>query len=457
MNQERRKAGREEVGLARIVPQTRLLLCLLVLSLPLAGGAALPPAAFTGTLAAVAILAVVAVFDARQGRASLAAVAVALPELVRLQKDREGEIELRVRDEHKRGRLLRLGLALPPEFRSPHETLLAEIPRDAAVSRTRWLCTPTRRGRYALDRCYFESPSPLRLWRIRGSSPARTELRVYPNLFDERKNVAALFLNRGHFGVHVRRQAGQGREFEKLREYVHGDSFGDIHWKASAKRSHPVTKVFQIERTQEIYVVLDASRLSAREQGAQAAFERFVTAALVLGFAAEQQGDAFGLVTFDEKVRAFVRAKAGKDHFAACRDALYTLQPRIVSPDFEELFSFLRVTLRRRALLLILTALDDPMLADSFAANVGLVCRQHLVLVSMLKPRGAGPVFARGGDVAALDDIYRQLGGHFLWHKLRELGKVLQRRSVGLSLLDNERLSAELVAQYLSVKARQLL
>ena len=43
-----------------------------------------------------------------------------------------------------------------------------------------------------------------------------------------------------------------------------GDSLGDVHWKATAKRGHPVTKEFQIERTQEVYCIIDASRLSAR-------------------------------------------------------------------------------------------------------------------------------------------------------------------------------------------------
>ena len=57
---------------------------------------------------------------------------------------------------------------------------------------------------------------------------------------------------------------GKGREFEKLREYVRGDSLNDIHWKATAKRGHPVTKEYQIERTQEVYIAIDASRMSGR-------------------------------------------------------------------------------------------------------------------------------------------------------------------------------------------------
>ena len=181
-----------------------------------------------------------------------------------------------------------------------------------------------------------------------------------------------------------------------------------------------------------------------------------MTAALVLGLAAEQQGDFFGLLTFTDKVEKFVRAKNGQAHYSACRDALYTLQPRIVTPDFDELCTFIRLRLRRRALLVVLTALDDPALAESFVRNLDLIRRQHLVLVNMLQPPGATPLFT-SPDVAATDDLYSQLGGHLRWHSLRELQKVLQRRGVRFSLLGNERLSAELVSQYLSVKQRQLI
>src|SRR5690606_8645271 len=101
------------------------------------------------------------------------------------------------------------------------------------------------------------------LWAVRGSSACEIELRVYPDLSKERKTVAAFFLNRGMFGLHAHRMVGRGREFERLREYMPGDSYDEIHWKATARRGTPITKVFQVERTQEVYVVIDASRLTS--------------------------------------------------------------------------------------------------------------------------------------------------------------------------------------------------
>jgi len=444
-----------------IVPRFRLLFWVAAVVLPFALiGAVSPPAARVSLLCIGGLLAVVLADAIGAGR-SLAGIGVTLPAIARMSRDREAKLELRIRNERQRQRHLRVALAWPREIRTASETLDALLPAQSEWSRLAWPCTPLKRGNYGFDAAYVEGSSPFGFWGVRKILPVQSEIRVYPNLLNERKSLAALFLNRGAFGVHAQRQVGRGRDFEKLREYIPGDDYHEIHWKATARRGKPITKVFQIEKTQEIYVVLDASRLSARAAGQNdgngtSTLERFVTAALVLGLAAERQGDLFGLVTFTDKVEKFVRAKNGKNHYSTCRDALYTLEPKIATPDFDELCTFIRLRLRRRALLVFLTALDDPALAESFVRNLDLIRRQHLVLVNMLQMPGVKPLFT-DPDVAVLDDMYGRLGGHLQWQKLRELQKVLQRRGIQFSLLNNERLSAELVSQYLSVKQRQLL
>jgi uncharacterized protein (DUF58 family) len=465
-----------------IVPRFRLLFWVAVVVLPFALMGAVSPPAIGVSLLCIGGLAALALADAIGAGKSLAGIGVELPPIARMSKDREAKLELRIRNERQRQRHLRVALAWPREVQAASESLDVLLPAQSEWSRLAWTCTPRKGGNYRFDAAYVEGRSPFGFWGVRKTLPVRSELRVYPNLLNERKNLAALFLNRGAFGLHAQRQVGKGRDFEKLREYIPGDDYNEIHWKATARRGKPITKLFQIEKTQEVYVVLDASRLSARtaqsskfkaqssklQEGGNAqlgtlnlepgtsVLERFVTAALVLGLAAERQGDLFGLLTFTDKVEKFVRAKNGKNHYSLCRDALYTLEPTIATPDFDELCTFIRLRLRRRALLVFLTALDDPALAESFVRSVDLIRRQHLVLVNMLQMPGVKPLFT-DPDVAGLDELYGRLGGHLQWQKLRELQKVLQRRGVRFSLLDNERLSAELVSQYLNVKQRQLI
>jgi uncharacterized protein (DUF58 family) len=465
-----------------IVPRTRLLLWIAAIVLPFSAIGATVPGTLGLSVGLIGGLLVLAAVDALLGRGRLAALRVELPELVRLQKDRPGALAVRLHHAAGPERTVRLGLAFPRTMEATDDRAVL-LPAGAALSQIDWPLTPRERGPTVLDRVWLEAATPLGFWAVRASHPVRAELRVYPNLADERKNVAAVFLRRATAGARTQRRAGQGREFEKLREYFPGDSPADVHWKASAKRGHLVTKVHQIERSQEVYVIVDASRLSAREvrvesesgkwhgaatpggEGAipaspstlHSTLERYVTASLILGLAAEQQGDQFGLVTFSDRVLSFVRAKAGTAHYDACRDRLYALQPQQVSPDFEELCSFLRLRLRRRALLIFLTALDDPMLAESFSRATELLSRQHLLIVNMLQPAGAGALFSEEAPAENLDALYQRLGGHLRWRDLRELGKTLERRGVRFSLLDPARLTAQLVAQHAEVKARQLL
>jgi uncharacterized protein (DUF58 family) len=444
-----------------IVPSSRLLVLVGAVATPAVLLAILP--GFTALGYGLAgLLALIAIFDAVTASRRLDGIEARAANIVRLWKDRSGVVELTLRNPGRKRLQLRIALPLPPEIAAPDEELATVLPAESEFSRVTWTCTPHKRGKYLVERYAIECPSTLGLWDTRKTLPIQLEIRVYPNLAAERKKSPAFF-KRGRLGVHGLRQIGKGREFEKLREYAAGDGFDEIDWKATARRGHPITRVFQIERTQEVYIILDASRLSARpvagDPGAADPYttilERNITASLLLALAAEKQGDLFGLITFSDRVHDFVRARNGKAHYGACRDALYTLQPRLVAPDFDELFSLLRLRLRRRALLIFLTELDDPIVAESFLRNVPLL-RHHLMLVGMAKPLGAQALF-EGPAVVSLDDVYRELAGHLQWNKLRKLGGVLSSQGVRFSLLDADTLGPQLASLYIDFKQRQLL
>ena len=467
-----------------LIPQNRLLLVVAVLVVPLAALAGLLPFLAGGfALAGIALVAVAALLDAGLGLARAGrGVEWSLPEVVRLSKGRAGTVPVVVRNTRPGApaRRLRVGLGWPERIHTSTPERL--LPLASGVERTRfeWPCTGRRRGRYPVTRAYFEEASPLGLWAVRRSAPVACELRVYPDLRADRRQ-AAVFLHRGGLGSHALRQVGRGRDFEKLRDYVPGDSIEDISWKATARRQRPVSKTFQIERTQEVYVLVDASRLSARPardipegdpaagdegpdtapDGVPTTLERYLSCALLLCLAAERQGDLFGLGSFTDGVRSFLRAKNGAAHFDACRETIYALEPAMVSPDFDELCTFLRLRLRRRALLVVLTSsLDDPTLAEAFVKAVERVGRQHVVLVNCLRPPGAVPLFEdadRGAAVRTTDDVYHRLGGHLRWQKLRETENRLRRLGVGFHLLDDKRMAEQLVTQYLNVKRRQVI
>src|SRR6266850_5685369 len=244
-----------------IVPQARLLFWIAVVVLPFATLAGVYESAALLSLAMIASLLLAVLFDALLSFNSLKGVSLKCPPILRGSKDREAKIEIQITNASQKRMRIRMGLGLPQQIETRDEILDLALP-DAERSKLDWPIIARCRGNFHLARAYVEASSPLGFWVFRTALPLDCQVRVYPNLLSERKNMAALFLNRGAFGLHAQRQVGKGRDFEKLREYVPGDGYDEVHWKATAKRGRPITKVFQIERTQEVYVIVDASRLS---------------------------------------------------------------------------------------------------------------------------------------------------------------------------------------------------
>jgi hypothetical protein len=107
-------------------------------------------------------------------------------------------------------------------------------------------------------------------------------------------------------------------------------------------------------------------------------------------------------------------------------------------------------------MLLFLTSLDDPVVAESFTKSVQLISRQHVVVVNMHQRSEVQPLFSNE-SIYDERDIHRRMAGHLVWHDLRVLGNSLQKRGIGLRFLKSESMAVELIQQYLELNQRQLL
>ncbi len=420
---------------------------------------------------AVAAVLILSVLDGAGRRGQLNALAVEVPEVVRMTVDNTSQIQVIVRMPEFMAVRLRLGLALPDAIASEQQDLRVMTEKGLESYALAWTCRPLRRGRFTITRCHLEVASRLGLWDLRRQVPLESEIRSYPNLVSGQQHLLGLFRRR-EWGLRTQRRVGKGREFEQLREYLPGDSFEDIDWKATARRRHPITRVYQIEQAQEIYVVLDASRLSTRSAAyvterrrltrsasavqASTIFEHYITASLVMAVVAEQLSDRYGLLIFGDKPEYFIKAGRGKAHYNACRDGLYNRMPQTVSPDFDELFAYVGTHLRKRALLIFLTSLDDPMLAESFTRAMRASTRQHILMVNMFRPPGAHPLFT-SPDIKKAQGIYQHLVGHMLWTSIDETHRRLKQHGAALHLLDGDQLCSQLVGQYMDLKQRQVI
>ncbi len=436
-----------------MIPSARLIWLVAAVGFPAMLVDVLMPDARAIVWVVLASIGAAAIVDALVRERGLAGVEMDVPPLVRAVQGIDMNISVRMRNASQAARRVRVGFVMPEEVEAAPEDQWLSLPAGEAMSSVDWAFVPRLRGTFHVRTACLEAGSPLGFWATRKNVATSLEIRVYPNLRHARALSA---LRRGVENRRVVRQIGRGREFEKLREFSPGDSSDEIHWKASARRARPITKVFQIERAQEVFAVIDAGRLSGRKIDGEAALDRAINACLILNAVTARRGDLFGVAAFSDRVEAFVPAGRGATHYAACRDAVNNLRPRDVSPDFEEAATFLSLRLRKRSLLLFLTSLDDPILAERFARATRLLAQRHLVVAGMVKPALAQPLFS-DASVESTNDIYCALAGHLGWRQLREVQRGLARQGVQLSLLHPNSFTSGLMAIYDDVKQRQLL
>ena len=188
-----------------------------------------------------------------------------------------------------------------------------------------------------------------------------------------------------------------------------------------------MVKLYQVEHAQEVYVVVDSSRLSAREQ----ILESYVTAALHLALAAERQGDRFGLVTFSDRPHRLVRARSGMDHFRLCRETIYNLQRAARESRFSRgVHQSAGQSAPPRAADLLHFARRSAAGRDFRARSVA----------AGAPPPGAGERDAhrriaaavRGRCAGRSGSAYQALAGQMLWNKMRELQIALRNHGVRL-------------------------
>jgi uncharacterized protein (DUF58 family) len=418
----------------------------------------------TLTLPAIALFAVIALLDLLWSWRKYRDLEFVVSDTVRTIAGRSFQLPLRLFAPPARSGAIRVALVLPSSFSMARGDTLLNVKSGESPLPILLELRAESRGFFLISQIFFDWTSPLAWWIHRERQLIRCEVRVYPDLTTEGRHLAR-FLKRNEVGIHHYRHLGRGREFEKLREYEPGDGFDTIHWKATAKRRHPITKVYQTEKAQEVYVALDSSRLSGRlvaDEYTESAgeqiptLERAIASSLLLCAAAQSQGDLFGLLTFSDKIDHLVTARSGSAHFNRCRDVLAGLQTRLVSPDFGEIASTLMTRIKRRALIVFLTSLDDPVLSETFLSSMEFVARRHLVLAVMLLAPSVRPLFSLPG-VEKIDDIYQNIAGHLHWTRLIELRRQLQQRGIQLCLVSNRSVSLETVSQYISLKRRQAL
>jgi len=270
---------------------------------------------------------------------------------------------------------------------------------------------PTRRGDRRTERVTVRSLGPLGLAARQASLTAPGAVRVLPAFAARRHlpgKLARLRELDGRSSVRVR---GQGTEFDALRDYVDGDDVRSIDWRASARRQAPtrlVVRTWRPERDRHVVLVLDTGRRAGARVGDAPRLDAAMDAALLLAGLAARAGDHVDLLAMDRRVRARVEAAPRTALLPALVAAMAPLDADLVEADWAAIVGAVLTRGRRRSLVVLLTTLDSPALAEGLLPVLPQLAARHQVVVASVSDpavaalaRGRGDAYAVYGAAAA--------------------------------------------------------
>src|SRR3989441_731581 len=307
---------------------------------------------------------------------------------------------------------------LPPSLSAKLPEAEVQVPGargEPGVARLTYSVQPTERGNIRVGGASLRYQGSLKLAERWASADLAQTVRVYPNLQESKRYAFYLIRSRQiQLEKRFKRQPGMGREFESLREYRQGDEPRDVCWTATARRAKPISRVYRVERSQSVIIVVDDGRLmlarvkpisdfgfaildsragsstrtpeqqrtgtlegrqplpqdhfseskiqnpKSKIEASKVALTKLdyaVTAALSLAHVALHSGDSVGLLAYGRKVQARLGAARGASHLRAFLEQLAVVKGELVEADHARAGDLLLTGQKRRSLIVWLTDL----------------------------------------------------------------------------------------------------
>lgn len=368
---------------------------------------------------------------------------------------RPGELAYAV--ENRSATEIRLGLIetpVPTIGFAADEVVARVAARSGAHVRAGYL--PRERGAATFGDVYLWTENRIGLVRRRFVHAASERVRVFPDLSAiERDGYLARRRTLVESGLRRLKLRGTGTEFESLREYVPGDAFRVVDWKATARRGRLMVQQHEVERSQQVVVALDAGRLMWPRIGLQRKFDYALTAALSVARIAQAADDNVGLVAFAAAPRLWIKPRRGAAHVAALARAAYDLQPALEEPDYETFFTELRRRYTKRSLIVLFTDLFDPTTSRGVVAGIASLVARHLVVCVLANDAAIEAGLAAPPATAA--EAYRTSAALMLADERAAAIATLRSRGVIIVDVPAQRLTVALLDTYLDIKNRNLL
>ena len=311
---------------------------------------------------------------------------------------------------------------------------------------------PTSRGVYGFGRIRVFAASPLGLLQRRYTCGEAQDVKVYPSfLMLHRYEFLAIHQNLKDSGIKRIRRVGHHTEFEQIKDYVQGDDYRTINWRATARRHQLMVNVYQDERSQHIYHLIDKGRVMQQAFNGMTLLDYAINATLVLSHVAMRKEDQAGLITFADHIDTMLPASRHSGHMQRILETLYAQQTDFGETDFSSLCVHVNKHVLRTSLLIVYTNFIGMVALRRQLPFLQQLSRRHRVLV----------VFFEDTELDAyskepsrdIQDYYCHAIAKNVVHEKRNVVATLRQCGIYALLTKPQNLTVDVINRYLEMKA----
>lgn len=373
----------------------------------------------------------------------------------RLSNGDENEIHIAMKNFYSFPVSLRLFDELPHQFQKRDLEFNLEL-KAGENKRLSYFVRPVKRGEYSFGAVNVFVSSPLRILSRRFRFSSDKLVPVYPSYLQMRKyELLAIHHRLTETGIKKIRRIGQNQEFELIKEYVSGDDFRTVNWKATARRSRLMVNQFQDERSQQVYSLIDKGRVMQMPFNGMSLLDYAINATLVVSNIAIKKSDKAGLITFQDKIGSLLPAGRTNNQMATIQEVLYNQKTAFLETDYSALYNIVRRKISHRSLLLLFTNFESIYSLQRQLPYLINMARQHLLVVIFFENTELKELIAQPAeDLKRI--YYKAVAERFSFEK-KMIVKELQKHGIQSILTAPEKLTINTINKYLELKARNLI
>ncbi|MBC8060681.1 MAG: DUF58 domain-containing protein [Clostridiaceae bacterium] len=339
-----------------------------------------------------------------------------------------------------------------PDFHFSTENKLMKgeiLPSEKKIFQ--YFVVPTKRGAFTFKNLHFKYEGKLKLCKKEYKVKLDREYKVYPNLKNLKKYRLSICNNRMlNQGQKSLKMLGKGTAFESLREYVSGDEYRRINWKATARGNKPIVNQYEPEKNQHVYMFIDTGRPMSYTVRGYRKLDMVVNTALVLSDIVNQNGDQSALLLFNTEVSNMVMPGKGAGHRTKILESLYHIDFNNETSNYDDCFFHFKKMERHRSIIFLFTDFDTVEEAENMLKVLPVISKNNMVIIMLIKNESIEEISLL--KIKKVDDLFNKGVALELLDERHKIINLLNRKGVLCLECAAEKLELNVINKYIQVK-----